>query len=46
MRIGFGGIGKAYAADKAKQVLLACGIESGIVNASGDLITWDFQPDG
>lgn len=46
MRIGFGGIGKGYAADKAKQVLLACGIESGIVNASGDLITWGFQPNG
>ncbi|MBS1915351.1 MAG: FAD:protein FMN transferase [Bacteroidetes bacterium] len=46
MRIGFGGIGKGYAAEKAKQVLLAMGIESGIVNASGDLSVWGYQPNG
>jgi len=46
MRIGFGGIGKGYAADKAKQVLLNAGIKSGIVNAAGDLITWGTQIDG
>jgi thiamine biosynthesis lipoprotein len=46
MRIGFGGIGKGYAADKAKQLLMSMGITSGIVNASGDLITWGSQPDG
>lgn len=40
MRIGFGGIGKGYAADRAKLVLKNMGIESGIVNAAGDLITW------
>ena len=40
MRIGFGGIGKGYAADRAKQVLKARGVQSGVVNASGDLTTW------
>ncbi|MFP5080058.1 FAD:protein FMN transferase [Pedobacter sp. JCM 36344] len=46
MRIGFGGIGKGYAADRAKQVMMGRGIESGIVNAAGDLITWGLQPSG
>ncbi|MGY4386466.1 thiamine biosynthesis lipoprotein [Pedobacter sp. UYP24] len=46
MRIGFGGIGKGYAADRAKQVMVDLGIKSGIVNAAGDLITWGLQPDG
>jgi thiamine biosynthesis lipoprotein len=46
MRIGFGGIGKGYAADKAKILLQQKGVESGVVNASGDLVTWGKQPDG
>ena len=46
MRIGFGAIGKGYAADRAKQVLLSHGIKSGIVNAAGDLITWGLQLNG
>jgi thiamine biosynthesis lipoprotein len=46
MRIGFGGIGKGYAADKAKAVLQMRGVSSGIVNASGDLVTWGTQPNG
>ncbi|MFN8250739.1 MAG: FAD:protein FMN transferase [Ferruginibacter sp.] len=46
MRIGFGGIGKGYAAEMAKQVMQQRGVTSGIVNASGDLTTWGFQPDG
>lgn len=46
MRIGFGGIGKGYAADKAKLVLQKLGIKSGIVNAAGDLITWGSQANG
>ena len=46
MRIGFGGIGKGYAADKAKLVLQKLGIKSGIVNAAGDLITWGTQSTG
>jgi thiamine biosynthesis lipoprotein len=46
MRIGFGGIGKGYAAEKAKQLLQQLGVENGIVNASGDLTAWGVQPDG
>ena len=45
MRIGFGGIGKGYAAEKAKQLMIQNGVRSGIVNASGDLTTWGKQPD-
>jgi FAD:protein FMN transferase len=46
MRIGFGGIGKGYAAERAKIILQENGIKSGIVNAAGDLIAWGSQPDG
>ncbi|MCD1117634.1 FAD:protein FMN transferase [Chryseobacterium turcicum] len=46
MRIGFGGIGKGYAAEMAKQMLQNRGVTSGIVNASGDLTTWGNQADG
>jgi len=46
MRIGFGGIGKGYAAEMAKKVMRSLGVTSGIVNASGDLTTWGTQPDG
>jgi thiamine biosynthesis lipoprotein len=46
MRIGFGGIGKGYAADRAKIVMKGKGVESGIVNASGDMTTWGLQPNG
>ena len=46
MRIGFGGIGKGYAADQAKSVLQKLGIKSGIVNAAGDLVTWGTQIGG
>ncbi len=46
MRIGFGGIGKGYAAERAKQVMKDRGVKSGVVNASGDMATWGLQPDG
>lgn len=46
MRIGFGGIGKGYAADRAKALLKNYGVENGVVNAAGDLVTWGKQPDG
>lgn len=46
MRIGFGGIGKGYAAEMAKRVMREQGVESGVVNASGDLTVWGQQPDG
>jgi thiamine biosynthesis lipoprotein len=46
MRIGFGAIGKGYAAQRVKQLLIDRGVESGIVNAGGDLIAWGRQLDG
>jgi len=46
MRIGFGGIGKGYAAEMAKALLVKQGVGSGIINASGDLTAWGMQPDG
>ncbi len=46
MKIGFGAIGKGYAADKAKTLLQSKGVTAGIINASGDLNTWGKQPDG
>lgn len=46
MRIGFGGIGKGYAAEKAKELLINQGVENGIINASGDLAAWGLQANG
>jgi thiamine biosynthesis lipoprotein len=46
MKIGFGAIGKGYAADKAKKLLINQGVQAGIINASGDMNTWGRQPDG
>ncbi len=46
MKIGFGAIGKGYAADMAKKLLIQKGVSAGIINASGDMNTWGKQPDG
>ena len=46
MKIGFGAIGKGYAADKAKDLLMSKGVVAGIINASGDMNTWGKQPNG
>ncbi len=46
MKIGFGAIGKGYAANQAKVKLLEWGIENGIVNAGGDLIAWGSDENG
>jgi thiamine biosynthesis lipoprotein len=46
MRIGFGGIGKGYAAEMAKRILQERNVISGVINASGDLTTWGTQADG
>jgi thiamine biosynthesis lipoprotein len=46
MKIGFGAIGKGYAADKTKSLLFEKGVSSGIINASGDMNTWGKQPNG
>lgn len=46
MKIGFGAIGKGYAANRAKKVMLDHGIENGLINAGGDLIAWGKQENG
>lgn len=46
MKIGFGAIGKGYAADQAKALLIQNGVSAGIINASGDMNTWGKQPNG
>ncbi len=46
MKIGFGAIGKGYAADKAKQLMQANGANSGVINAGGDLISWGQKLNG
>ncbi|MCZ2480870.1 FAD:protein FMN transferase [Aquirufa nivalisilvae] len=46
MRLGFGGIGKGYAADRAKALLVTLGFQHGLVNASGDLCAWGNKENG
>ncbi len=46
MKIGFGAIGKGYAADMAKKLLISKKVKAGIINASGDLTTWGSKADG
>jgi len=46
MKIGFGAIGKGYAADMAKALLMQKGVTAGIINAAGDMNTWGKQPNG
>lgn len=46
MKIGFGAIGKGYAANRAKNIMQDHGIKHGMVNAGGDLITWGKQENG
>jgi len=46
MKIGFGSIGKGYAADKTRELMKSFGVQAGIINASGDISTWGTQPDG
>lgn len=46
MKIGFGAIGKGYAADKAKELLMSKQVSAGLINASGDLTTWGTKATG
>lgn len=46
MKLGLGGIGQGYIADKVKTLLQSKGCTSGIVNVSGDINTWGTQLDG
>lgn len=45
MKIGFGAIGKGYAANRAKKIMKNIeGVTGGVVNASGDLLCWSQSP--
>lgn len=46
MKIGFGAIGKGYAADKVKVLMKTLKVPGGIINASGDLTTWGTRESG
>ena len=46
MKIGFGSIGKGYAADKGRELMKNLGVKAGIVDASGDIATWGYQTNG
>lgn len=46
MKIGFGALGEGYATDRCRDMMLAKGVQAGIVNGSGDMSTWGKQPDG
>ena len=46
VQIGFGAIGKGYAADQVKKLMEAHGLPGGVVNASGDLTTWGTRANG
>ncbi|MVZ64630.1 FAD:protein FMN transferase [Sphingobacterium sp. DK4209] len=46
MKIGFGSIGKGYAADKAREVMKNLNITAGMINASGDIASWGEQLNG
>jgi len=46
MKLGLGGIGQGYIADKIHVLLLSKGCNSGLVNVSGDIFAWGKQPDG
>lgn len=46
MKISFGAIGKGYAADKAKELLVSKQVIGGIINAAGDLTTWGTKASG
>ncbi len=45
-RIGFGAIGKGYAANRAVFVLKEHGVTGGVVNAGGDLVVFGTQESG
>jgi FAD:protein FMN transferase len=46
MRIGFGAIGKGYAANKAMKLMQSKGVAGGVINASGDLCAWGTKWNG
>lgn len=46
MKIGFGALGEGYAGDRCRDMMVARGINAGIINATGDMRAWGKKPDG
>jgi len=46
MKLGLGGIGQGYIADKVYELLFSKGCQSGLINVSGDIKAWGKQPNG
>jgi FAD:protein FMN transferase len=46
MHIGFGAIGKGYAAYNTMKLMQQKGVSGGVINASGDLCAWGTKHDG
>lgn len=46
MKLNFGAIGKGYAVDKAKEILVSKRVVAGMINASGDITTWGTKSTG
>ncbi len=46
MKLGLGGIGQGYIADKVYELLQSKGCQSGLINVSGDIKAWGKQPNG
>ena len=46
MKISFGAIGKGYAADKTKALMVSKQVKAGIINADGDITTWGKKATG
>ena len=46
MKIGFGAMGKGYAADQGRALMESKGVKAGIVNAAGDMTAWGRSSKG
>lgn len=46
MKISFAAIGKGYAVDKAKELLVSKQVVAGVINAGGDITTWGTKATG
>jgi thiamine biosynthesis lipoprotein len=46
MKLSFAGIGKGYAVDKAKELLVSKQVVAGVINAGGDITTWGTKASG
>jgi thiamine biosynthesis lipoprotein len=46
MKLGLGGIGQGYIADRVNELLVSKGCQSGLINVSGDIKAWGKQPNG